>query len=116
MSIECAGEGWRRCEIRVASSLWCILALAAAGRAQRFDIDPVEAFLVVTAVAIVAEFAVMNIVPPVTIDAAPAGLVELLERPVMATVAMLLGMGMPELEVRLIVVEGPDQPVIRIVA
>ena len=98
------------------SSLPFILRSACVRCAQRLDVDPVETLLVVTAVAVVAEFAVVNIVPPVAIDAAPAGFIQFLQGFVMTTVAMLFGVGMPQFEVRPIMIERPDQPVVRIVA
>jgi len=58
----------------------------------------------------------MNIVEPVTINAAPVIADKSVQGLVMAGVTMDFGVRVPELEVRIIVVETPDQPGIGVVA
>lgn len=83
---------------------------------QRLNVDFVETLLTVALVTIVTEISIVDVVPPMTVSAAPAGPVHVLKRLVMAAMAMKFSMGLPEFEVCLVVVERPDQPVIRVMA
>lgn len=62
------------------------------------------------------EVSVMNIVEPVTINAAPVITDKPVQRLVMAGMTMDFGVRVPEFEVRIIVIETPDQPGIGVVA
>ncbi len=83
---------------------------------QRLNADLVEALLVVAAVAAVTEVSIVNIVPPMTVDTAPAGFVQFFQRLVVAAMAMKLGMDLAKLEISFVVVERPYQPVIGVMA
>ena len=83
---------------------------------ERLYVDAVETLLIVAFVAVVTEISAVDIVPPVTVSAAPAGSVSVFEGLVVAALAMKFGMGLPEFEVCLVVVERPYQPVIRVMA
>lgn len=70
---------------------------------------------IVAAVACATEVPVVNVVQPVTIDAAPVITAELIQGPVVTTVAMNVGVRMTQLEVCIVVVETPGQPCVGIV-
>ncbi len=80
------------------------------------NVDFIETLLIVALVAIVTEISIVDVVSPMTVSAAPAGSVHVLKRFVVAAMAMQFSMGLPKFEVCLVVVERPDQPVIRIMA
>ena len=63
-----------------------------------------------------AEIAFVYVIAAVTVDAAPGGNVEAVHGFVVTTVAVNFEVRMPESEARVIVIEAPDQPGIRIVA
>ena len=63
-----------------------------------------------------AEFTFVHVVASMTIDASPVGANIAVQGFVMATIAVDFGMFMPEPEIRIIVIEAPDQPGVRVVA
>lgn len=63
-----------------------------------------------------AEFTLVHVVTSMTIDTSPVGANVVLQGFAVATIAVDFGMCMPEPELRIIVIETPDQPGIRIVA
>jgi len=62
----------------------------------------------VTSFAVIAELPVMDIVAPVTTDAAHALVCHIFHGFGVTTMAMHLGMGLPEFEICVVVVEKPD--------
>ena len=65
--------------------------------------------------AAIAEFPVVYVVTPVTVDTAPGALVKAFEGRAVTGLAMNFAVRIPERETRRTVVELPDQPVVRIV-
>jgi hypothetical protein len=63
-----------------------------------------------------AEFAFVHVVTAMTIDTSPVGANVAVQGFIVAIIAMNFGMCMPESEFRIIVIETPDQPVVRVVA
>jgi hypothetical protein len=63
-----------------------------------------------------AEFTLVHVITPMAIDASPVGANVAVQGFVVATIAVDLGMCVPEPEFRIIVIETPDQPVVRVVA
>ena len=67
-------------------------------------------------VATGAEVTVVDIVAPVAIQTAPGAAAEALQRPVVTTAAVNCAVRIAQREARVIVIEAPDQPGVRVVA
>ncbi len=83
---------------------------------QRLHVELVEALLVVAPVAAVTEVSIVDVVPPMTVNTAPAGFVQFFKGFGVAAMTMKFSMGLPEFKICFVMIEKPYQPVVGVMA